>query len=69
MSFEDEKLVDCLKANPCLWDKNRQDFRLSAMKDAKWKEIAGQLETTRECDHFVNDILHNNICFVIYLKC
>lgn len=48
MSFEDEKLVECLKANPCLWDKNRQDFRLSAMKDAKWKEIAAELESTRK---------------------
>lgn len=49
MSFEDEKLVDLIKKNDILWNKNRQDFRLSAQKDAKWKEIAAELESTREC--------------------
>lgn len=48
MSVDDEKLVDCLKTNPCLWDKNRQDFRSSALKDAKWKEIAAELDSTCE---------------------
>lgn len=46
MSQDDEKIVDFLIANPCLWDKNRNEFRVSIIKDAKWKEIAAQLQTT-----------------------
>lgn len=68
MSFEDEKLVECLKANPCLWDKNRQDFRLSAMKDAKWKEIAAELDSTREwcfvCHFFFVLLISFSFCSI-----
>lgn len=48
MPIDDEKLVKWLKMNPCLWDKNRKEFRLSSLKDAKWKEIATDLSTTRK---------------------
>ena len=68
MAELDERLIDAVRAYPCLYNSRSGDFKVSLMKENAWKAVAASLERSsklpiRVCE---KKRLHN-ICVTLAL--
>ena len=69
MAELDERLIDAVRAYPCLYNSRSGDFKVSLMKENAWKAVAASLERSsklpiRVCE---KKRLHKYLCHTLAL--